>query len=261
MKSKFSNDKQKRSKRIVGYSSESSDDEPKPDKKLKIDTPQLSLPLSITKMFEERETKDDSSLHEGRRRLFPHVRGNWVSYVHVRPDSTEQLELAAKAVVKEFSLCGIELKPQNEFHISLSRTLPIPHHWINPILNSLSKLADSCPSFSVSFGALKLLSNEDRSRSFVVLEIDLGQLKLESLVSGIDSILAGYKLPQFYRPISLHASIAWGVGDLSKEKTVSALDKVWTRDVSQIFDGLCFDIDCLCFKTGHKLYNYPFKRK
>lgn len=49
----------------------------------------LPLPTEVLRMFpatkgdQQPPTETDTSLHEGRIRSFPHVRGNWASYIYI----------------------------------------------------------------------------------------------------------------------------------------------------------------------------------
>lgn len=110
---------------------------------------------------------EDSSLHGGRIRSFKHERGNWATYVylpckiyrkthvqsiliahiwfpmlalcllstsdHPEEEFTELLEDLLSAA----GACGVALNPQEEFHISLSQTVVLRHHWIQPFTQSL----------------------------------------------------------------------------------------------------------------------------
>ena len=257
MKSIYSIDK-KRTIRLVSYSSDSSEDTT-PDKKLKLSPSKHLIPPSIRRMFEDRQVPEDTTGCEGRVRSFSHVRGNWASYVYVQLGSGEILQEVTKIILKEFGDSEINFRSFEQFHISLSRTVTVPYHWIQPILSSLRGLADRTHPFSVSFSGLKLLANEEKTRTFLVLEVELGEDTLTTLVGGVDGILSEYKLPSFYRPLSLHSSVLWTLSGTT-ETTESAVNKLWHSKVAEVLNGVEFEVESLKFKTGHKTYNLNFNK-
>ena len=244
---------------MVSYSSDSSEDTPTPNKKLKFVPNKHPVPLSISRMFEEREVRGDPSECEGRVRSFPHVKGNWASFAFIKLSSVELIREVTKIILKEFSDSKIKLIPFEDFHISLSRTVPVPYHWIHPLLSSLRGLASRTRPFSVSFSGIRLLSNEEQTRKFVVLEVDIGEDTLTTLVRGVDGILSEYKLPLFYQPLSLHCSTMWTVCETT-ETTESAVKKLWHGKVAEVLSGIEFEVESLNFKTGHKMYNFNFNK-
>ena len=252
MKSIYSN-KKKRAIRLVSYSSDSSE-EPPPDKKIKLVPHKHPVPLSICRMFEDTQ---EASRSDGRVRSFPHVQGNWASFVFVELASVELIQNVARIILKELIDSKNIYIPFEQFHISLSRTVPIPYHWIQPILSSLRSIADRTHPFSVSFSGLKLLANEDNTRTFLVLVVELGEDTLTSLVGGVDGILCEYKLPCFYRPVSLHCSVLWTLFGAT-ETTKSTVNTLWDRKVAEVLSGVEFKVESLKFQTGHKMYNLNF---
>lgn len=43
----------------------------------------LPVPAELLKSKNDNEVMDESSLHDGRIRSFPHERGNWATYVYI----------------------------------------------------------------------------------------------------------------------------------------------------------------------------------
>lgn len=118
---------------------------------------------------------EDSSLHGGRIRSFKHERGNWASYVYFpckavtvyskRPVNEAHvlishlvpalLSVSSDHPEEEFgelldgilsAACarGVVLTVQDEFHLSLSQTVVLRHHWIQPFTQSLKSSLTGC---------------------------------------------------------------------------------------------------------------------
>lgn len=117
---------------------------------------------------------EDSSLHSGRIRSFKHERGNWATYVYVQCTtrcrrwliangvlvpiftlsllfSTDQPEEEFGELLEELLSAaearGVVLTPQEEFHLSLSQTVVLRHHWIQPFTQSLKTSLGRCRRF------------------------------------------------------------------------------------------------------------------
>jgi hypothetical protein len=159
---------------IVNYSDSSSGDESSCDdetspkrKKTKQNHHHLIVPDAIKSMFTEGallmnihystsqpltdggEDHDDTSRHGGRSRQFPHVRGNWPTFIYIPISFDDDFNtLVMKLNDKLTSLEGegyptMHLLSSDEFHLSLSRTFPIRHHWIDPLTTSLRTQIES----------------------------------------------------------------------------------------------------------------------
>ena len=67
----------------------------------------------------------------------------------------------------------VEWSVTEDFHLSLSRTVAIPHHFIDPLVESLrSKFAD-LNKFTISFSSsdLRFYVNDEKTRSFLGFEV------------------------------------------------------------------------------------------
>ena len=242
-------------KRLVNYSSDSSDDNTC-EKKVKTVPCKVPLPPSIGLMFGGAEVQDDPSQSGGRTRSFPHLRGNWVSHVYIQLNQVEVLEKISRDILGK--LIGLKFESLKEFHLSLSRILPIPHHWLQPLVTSLKSLSDTTNPFIVTFDGLKLLPNDDKTRYFVTSLVDKGIVNLSGLVEKIDAILSEYKLPVFYCPPSFHTSLLWTVHS-SPGATGVAVEKLWHQVAEEVLSGVEFEVEAINFKTGHKIYTFQFK--
>lgn len=239
----------------MNYSSDSSDDNT-PEKKVKTVPCKVPLPSSIGLMFGGTEVQDDPSNLGGRTRSFPHLRGNWVSHIYIQLSPVEVLEKATKDILAK--LIDLKFESLKEFHLSLSRTLPIPYHWLQPLISSLKSLSETTKPFIITFSGLKLLPNDDKTRHFVTSLVDRGIVNLSSLVEKIDVILSGYKLPVFYCPPSFHTSFLWSVQSCP-DATGVFVEKLWHEVAEKVLNGVEFEVEAITFKTGHKIYAFQFK--
>ncbi len=63
-----------------------------------------------------------------------------------------------------YSCIGVELHPLSQLHISLSRTVPIQYHWIDPLMESLRSKFKQRRPFTIRFQDLSFYVNDDRTR-------------------------------------------------------------------------------------------------
>lgn len=87
--------------------------------------------------FKSSKPVDNPAEHGGRIRSFPHERNSWATLVYVPVKNN--LTLLHTALQEELSALGINIEIIPEPHLSLSKTLVIPHHWIEPLVDTLGK--------------------------------------------------------------------------------------------------------------------------
>ncbi|CAN9499434.1 unnamed protein product [Ophioblennius macclurei] len=265
---------------LVGYSSSSSeedeaecekslqqkDDELPAKKKLRTEEQaskkRLPLPGCLLTMFpdEEEPQTADSSLHGGRIRSFKHERGNWATYVyfpyHPEEDFMERLE----ELLQTAGAQGVVLTPQEEFHLSLSQTVVLKHHWIQPFTQSLRAGLARCRRFSCSAGKLKAYCNAEKTRTFLAMEVWTGHAQLMELVRVVDQTMTEFRLETFYEDPSFHVSLAWCVGDFSVQLK-DCLQQLQSL-VDEHEDGpfqlkmACSELRC---RTGNKTFRFPLE--
>ncbi|CAL1280302.1 unnamed protein product [Larinioides sclopetarius] len=127
----------------------------------------LPLPLEIQQMYKEiqsEEIVEDPSMHSGKIRSFPHERGIWATYVFIEYNPEPAFYEMIDNLRKIASSHGIELQIPEDFHISLTRTLKLRHHWIVPFIDSLKAKLGYFYHFKIIFQTLEVYENEEKTR-------------------------------------------------------------------------------------------------
>ncbi|XP_015258099.1 PREDICTED: U6 snRNA phosphodiesterase [Cyprinodon variegatus] len=227
---------------------------------------QLPLPGCLLTMFPDDDDDDDdaltedSSLHGGRIRSFKHERGNWATYVYLPYPPDEEFEEVLEELLSALRAQGLTLTRQEEFHLSVSQTVVLRHHWIQPFTQSLQAGLSHCRRFVCSGGTLKVYCNAERTRTFLGMEATVGHAQLLDLVRVVDKTMAEFRLDTFYKDPSFHISLAWCVGDLTekmKEILHDLQGLVDNRDEGPfLFMLACTEVRC---RTGNKTFRFPLK--
>ncbi|KAK4030380.1 hypothetical protein OUZ56_023379 [Daphnia magna] len=172
------------------------------------------------------EVVDDPSQHGNRVRSFPHERGNWASFVYLPWEANSCFVRAVELITNWFYEHGIKLDICEDFHISLTRTVILRHHWIEGFVASIrNQLSDAPRPFQLyGTNALSVYINEEKTRTFLAINVEDPVGILDILVEKMDSCLKEYQLPAYYEKPSHHVSIAWCVGDQKEELEKLALD-------------------------------------
>ncbi|XP_075138341.1 U6 snRNA phosphodiesterase 1 [Leptodactylus fuscus] len=207
----------------------------------------------------DREHLDDVSKHGGRVRSFRHERGNWASFVYVafhpREEFLEMLEELESVARKH----GVVLTKMEDFHISLSQTVVLRHHWINPFVQALRDRLCSVRRFLCVADQLKVYVNNEKTRTFLGLEVVTGQQQLQEVVSEVDKSLQEFNLETFYQNPSFHVSLFWCVGEVTNSllgdcllELQKVVDEFEDSDVLTRF--YADEISCKC---GNKVMSIP----
>lgn len=138
---------------LVGYSSSGSEDEAeavaagrsKPGTGFHrcgqnpVPSEKLPVPDSVLSMFPSTEEgpEDDSAKHGGRIRTFPHERGNWATHIYIPYEAKEDFRDLLDALLPRAQMFVPRLVLMEEFHVSLSQSVVLRHHWILPFVQVL----------------------------------------------------------------------------------------------------------------------------
>lgn len=115
------------------------------------------------------------------------------------------------------ALPNVPLRSAGDFHISLTRTVALRHHWIESFVQSIKERISSIKRlyifllfvylqicvfrFLILFNDLKVYCNEERTRTFIGLEVLTGYDTLKKCVQILDQCLEEFRLALFYKVV------------------------------------------------------------
>nr|VZI50748.1 unnamed protein product [Spirometra erinaceieuropaei] len=226
----------------------------------------LELPRSLEQFVSDEKRFSTqqgrmSSHQTGRVRSFPHIHGNWASCVFIpAPEDMSAFFREIMDAVDPFLInCSSQFHSVEDPHLSLTKTWPILHHWIDGFARFVATVASENARFSVQLSGPTFLTNEEKTRSFLALTIapsDRGPL--HSLVSRLDEQVIALRGEKYYQDPLFHFSIGWCVGDvhqnMSSESRKACLDFIEEHFAPQMSNH--FELSRLIFKSGNKEYNF-----
>ncbi|XP_014401003.1 PREDICTED: U6 snRNA phosphodiesterase, partial [Myotis brandtii] len=221
----------------------------------------LPVPDSVLHMFAgtEEVPEDDSAKHGGRVRTFPHERGNWATHVYVPYEAREEFPDLLDALLPHAQTCVPRLVRMEAFHLSLSQSVVLRHHWILPFVQALKERLASRQRFCFTADRVKIYTNEEKTRTFVGLEVTSGHAQFLDLVSEVDRVMEEFDLTTFYKDPSFHISLAWCVGDARLQ-----LEGQCLRELQEIVDEfedsemlLRVHAEQVRCKSGNKFFSMP----
>lgn len=258
---------------LVNYSSSDDSDEEQTDTPLPLNQENemgsgstkkiLPLPDDIKGLFKDKSDNrknlnNDPDHHGGRLRSFPHEEGNWATLVYSQYNTDDDF----LRMQQELFLClrPLEFQPMDDYHISFSRTVTIRHHWIQDICDCLMKDFAPLEGCCCEIDGVEVLTNDEKTRSFLVLCVSPADDLLHQYVSVVDKCFEQYKLQKYYKPPAFHVSIGWCLGDVTdsiNKKTNHKLKDILDRTLQESSDLKYFYIDKLYMKTGNKQFVFP----
>ncbi|XP_028814508.1 U6 snRNA phosphodiesterase 1 isoform X2 [Denticeps clupeoides] len=258
----FSSKSCKKRKSAIG-SSEEDHRVQKKKRSLIGDPERLPLPDTVLEMFRDVEDQchEDRSQHGGRIRSFQHERGNWASYVYLPYIPDDSFPELLEQLVEATRSGGINLTQVEDFHLSLSQTVVLRHHWIQPFIQSLRTSLSQSPRHVCLAEGLQVYSNSEKTRTFLGVEVSSGHAQLLELVQVIDRTMEEFGLPTFYQNPSFHISIAWCVGDRIEQLrniSTSILQTVVEQTEEGVFP-LRIKYEELRCKSGNKVFCFPLR--
>lgn len=235
-------------------------------------------------------TYDDPTLHGGRKRIKPHVEGNWPTHLYIEwwPQARD-LETLSK-LISSFSSSGeVEVKTLLEselgaplpLHISLSRSLTLTLQNKTSFLSRVQSAmkATAISAFSVKPWKCTWVSNYEKTRWFLVISIARppGD-ELNKLLQTCNAVAAEFGQPALYdsstfeastpalvpanaesdkifdRSEAFHISIAWTLSPPATALVGAA--QAWRNDEDKIPP---FEVKDIKAKIGNAVTSIPLK--
>lgn len=260
---------------LVGYSSSGSEDEAeaeaqglpgtgcRPRGRSPLPSQRLPVPDSVLHMFADTEEgpEEDSAKHGGRVRTFPHERGNWATHVYVPYEAGEEFLDLLDEVLPHAQKYVPRLVRMEAFHLSLSQSVVLRHHWILPFVQALKDRMASRQRFRFTANRVKIYTNQEKTRTFVGLEVTSGHAQFLELVSEVDRVMEEFDLATFYQDPSFHVSLAWCVGDARLQLEGQCLRELQDmvdqfEDSEMLLRVYAEQVRC---KSGNKFFSMPLK--
>ncbi|PHH63060.1 hypothetical protein CDD81_6305 [Ophiocordyceps australis] len=199
---------------------------------------------------------DDPSLHQGRKRQIPHIRGNWPSHIYIEwHPTTKQHHVLCQLVdavaaqladgFKLHSLLTSDLSAPLPLHISLSRPMSLPGAEKEAFLAHLGQLlqgsavprrgqaTSTTAAFTVRLTGLAWFPSPDSNRTFLVLRIASSDdadanPELAALLTRCNTVAARFKQPPLYakmerQDMCFHISVGWTLGRLEQGSDLATL--------------------------------------
>ncbi|KAF7911075.1 uncharacterized protein EAF01_002583 [Botrytis porri] len=125
-------------------------------------------------------SRDDPSLHGGRKRVTPHIEGNWPTHIYIEwYPSTTEFDLISSLIskVESFKTHDIQTFLSNDLgvplplHVSLSRSIGFSKDVKDTFLTSFEQVIKSSGvrPFGMGFSGLTWVPNYEKTRWFLVL--------------------------------------------------------------------------------------------
>lgn len=145
------------------------------------------------------------------------------------------------------------LEEIEEQHISLSRTIYLKQHELDSFVQFIRSSTENLPSFDLSFAKIAQLTNDEKTRSFVTLEVGYGYNELVDCLKQVDQVMRKFNQPVFYDPPRFHTSIAWSLNENDIKKLTipsSCVDDMMNNH---------FHLSKLFVKQGHLISHIQLK--
>ncbi|GAD94198.1 conserved hypothetical protein [Paecilomyces variotii No. 5] len=185
--------------------------------------------------------KDDPSLHGGRKRVIPHVEGNWPTHLYLEwyPSKSELNVLndvlcqvrneLSHSNIKVHSLLQNDLGVYLPLHISLSRPVVLATEQRQQFLSFYEReiLHSDIRPFNVSMKELDWVSNYEKTRWFLVMRVSKPEGdSLNNLLRISNHCLGSFGQPPLYENGNKYSS-------LSNEKSRNGTSRGRQKDHSQ----------------------------
>ncbi|KAF8490926.1 hypothetical protein F5888DRAFT_1795891 [Russula emetica] len=179
---------------------------------------------------------DVPSKHQGRTRTTPHVDGQWAAYVYVpiamrgtlRRIVERAVDIARKGggdsgTSVDVHMLGSSDSDSNvvacELHVSLTRPFFLRAYQREEMKRAVRDVANAHPPFVASFAVFSDLTNDERTRTFLCMEIGAGHQELRALSDALVPTLRSFRQKEYYERPRFHASFAWVLLDRPAQRS------------------------------------------
>lgn len=242
------------------YTSDSEDDEVNNDShKFNEVSKRLPLPGCIASwkgVPHHEEVDDDPLQHDGRTRSFKHERGNWATLAYIKYEPSDTMISWMFSLLEEIPVkCNIY---SEQFHISVTRTIILKFHWIEPFVEEVKKLCEQTHQFNLELLNLRAYTNEETTRTFLGIECFESKGILTNFVKNLNNILAEYELPPFYEDSSYHVSFLWCLGNevANLNNHLYNLTTKLNQFLTDQEEERYINVTTIHLKIGNKLYAF-----
>ncbi|KAI8371617.1 U6 snRNA phosphodiesterase Usb1 [Radiomyces spectabilis] len=212
----------------------------------------------LPSFFKAAPVPSDPSLHRGRQRSRPHTENSWATHVYVKVPVTDEIQRVMDQVTQHDDSIHPYTDDTNQYlHISLSRCLFLREHQLQSFTECVRRNVSNITTCNISFAQVSLLSNDEKTRSFVTLEVGAGYHELVSCLKSVDKVVQSFHQPVFYKPPRFHASIAWSLKLPPLESAIASLPESLEDKVI----SLSFPIDKIIVKMGNRIVDIGLKTK
>ncbi|KAI8072706.1 hypothetical protein BC940DRAFT_291392 [Gongronella butleri] len=217
---------------------------PVPEHPSKRRTTVPALPAFFSPVISD-ETKDA----KGRVRSKPATRNSWATHVYFQLKRDDALGAVISATESDL------VHPLDDIHISISKCLYLKDHETEGYSRAIQDALTRAKRFVISFAQLAVLTNEDKTRSFLTAEVGRGYHDLVQCMHAVDKVNAKYNQPPFYDPPRFHASLLWSL-------TEAPLQDAIARIPEDVATALCheeYHVAAIHVKSGDriKVYKMP----
>eukprot|EP00002_Diphylleia_rotans_P024360 TRINITY_DN4806_c0_g3_i1.p1 TRINITY_DN4806_c0_g3~~TRINITY_DN4806_c0_g3_i1.p1 ORF type:complete len:250 (-),score=39.03 TRINITY_DN4806_c0_g3_i1:23-772(-) len=221
-----------------------------PTKKIALPPPPLDFLGSSAARSLQKKPEDDPTKHNGRQRQFEHVEGNFATFVYIPVHYGSELEEAIQSIIQETNedlllnprtkdFVVTPLKP-DEIHVSLSRTVPIRHHFIKPLKELTTKHIEPFKKFSFAFSKYRWFTNDTKTTTFLCLEIISGAPQVNALIEAVNKSFKSFAFPEYYENPIPHITIGFIPQDITMHL--------------ESLSGLLQATDCVTLPASHVVF-------
>ena len=204
-------------------------------------------------------------------RNFPHVEGNWPTFIFIPIEQNEVATEEFNWVLNEYFNVlknkidqAIKVHCMQDLHCSLSRTFVLREHQIETFVGELRRKikplfeSNQSQDLRCTFDKLKWFSNDEKNRNFLSLVATSSEASsptkfIRNLISAVDAILNEFRKPLYYKQPEPHVSIGWTSGNAIYESIEKKDSNLLAFDLKKTVRIRLSSIVCICGNRYFKI--------